>query len=165
MADLPALQAIRLRALTEHPLAFSSSPEQDRVQDAARMEPSLNGRNESIVLGAFARSAGNADALVGTAGLVREDSTKLRHSTLIWGMYVSPEVRRQGVGRALVTAAIDRARAWPGVVNVLLAVSARAPEARALYESLGFRAWGAQPRAIFHGGAFHDEVHMVLDID
>jgi RimJ/RimL family protein N-acetyltransferase len=160
MADLPALQALRSRALREHPVSFSSSPDQDRVQDAQRMQPSLSGLEESAVFGGFAELA-----LVGMAGVVREDSRKLRHSALIWGMYVAPEARRGGLGRALMNAALAQARAWPGVVNVHLAVSIAAPQARAMYDQLGFRAWGTQPRAIFHDGAFHDEVHMVLDID
>lgn len=158
-ADIPALQALRLRALREHPVAFSSSPEDDRVADADFMARSLADTQASAVFGAFEQQD-----IVGMVGVVRERQAKLRHSALVWGMFVAPEARRRGLGRRLMECAIERARAWPGVVRVQLAVSTTAPEARALYESLGFRAWGVQPEAVAHAGALHDEVHMSLDL-
>jgi len=41
-----------------------------------------------------------------------------------------------------------------------LGVSAEAPAAQALYESLGFAAWGREPRAIRTDGRDVDEIHM-----
>jgi GNAT superfamily N-acetyltransferase len=54
-------------------------------------------------------------------------------------LFVVPEVRRRGVGRALLTAA-RRAAADAGSGEVGLRVDDTAPEARALYASAGFRA-------------------------
>jgi hypothetical protein len=45
---------------------------------------------------------------------------------------------------------------------VELCVSERADEARALYLSLGFEAWGFQPCALKVGGECIAETHMTL---
>jgi ribosomal protein S18 acetylase RimI-like enzyme len=57
----------------------------------------------------------------------------------IHGLAVSPESRRQGIGRALLRAAIHDA-ADHGTAAVLLCVSVTNASAIALYESEGFRA-------------------------
>jgi RimJ/RimL family protein N-acetyltransferase len=77
-------------------------------------------------------------------------------------VFVEPAYRGNGLGRAVVTAAIDLARSWPGVDYVDLGASERAPEAQCLYENLGFRAWGREPEATEIGGRRYDEIHMTL---
>ena len=52
-------------------------------------------------------------------------------------MYVAPEARRRGAGRALVTALLDRAAAR-GTHVVIAAVTADNAASLALHESLGF---------------------------
>jgi ribosomal protein S18 acetylase RimI-like enzyme len=52
-------------------------------------------------------------------------------------LYVAPEARREGLGRTLVEAVIDRARER-GCRRVELDVSSENPAAMALYRSLGF---------------------------
>jgi GNAT superfamily N-acetyltransferase len=98
-------------------------------------------------------------------GLLRERALKARHLATIWGMYVTAAARGKGVGAALLGAAIERARSWPGVVQLQLAVSTGAPEAHRLYRRLGFREWGLEPRALQHNGTFVDERHMLLRLD
>jgi len=51
---------------------------------------------------------------------------------------VDPSVQRSGAGRAMVQAAIDRARREPGVHTVSLTTGQGWEAARALYESMGF---------------------------
>ena len=48
-----------------------------------------------------------AAALVGVVTVVRHDGLKVRHKADLVAMYVTPAVRGQGVGRALMEAAID----------------------------------------------------------
>ena len=52
-------------------------------------------------------------------------------------LYVAPEARREGLGRTLVEAVIDRARER-GCRRVELDVNSENPAAMALYRSLGF---------------------------
>lgn len=152
---------VRLRRamLLEAPFAFLSSPDDDIGSHTSKVRDSLAGGDGSAVFGAY------ASALVGAIGLYRERHAKSAHKAHIWGMYVAPAHRRLGIGRRLLTAAIDHARTLAGVSQILLGVSEMAPAARALYESVGFRTWGTERRAIAHDGRFADEHHMVLMLD
>jgi GNAT superfamily N-acetyltransferase len=104
------------------------------------------------------------DELCGMVGIIREAGAKERHRARIWGMYVAPPQRRRGLARALLQAAIDHARAWPDVDQLILSVTEAADPARRLYESAGFRVWGREPRALCWQGRFFDEDHLALDL-
>jgi RimJ/RimL family protein N-acetyltransferase len=158
--DAPALVALRREALAAHPLAFAASPEDDHALSPEFARVALADRDDQTVFGLFQ----GAD-LAGMAGLIRESRLKLRHKATIWGVYVTPRVRGTGQGRALVEAAIAHARRWPGVTQVQLTVSDTSLGARRLYEALGFRTWGREPRAFRWEGRFIDDHHMVLDLD
>jgi RimJ/RimL family protein N-acetyltransferase len=64
----------------------------------------------------------------------------------------------------LLDAAIARARAWPGVEQVQLAVMTANAPARALYVSAGFEVFGLERRALKVGDRYVDEEHMVLHL-
>jgi RimJ/RimL family protein N-acetyltransferase len=153
--------------LTESPWAFGASPEDDFARDPDAVAERL--ALESSALFAvedpgWGSGPGGTERpeLVAAAGVVRQTRAKFVHRARIWGVYVSPEHRRRGFGRAVVAAAIARASAWPGVDWVDLAVSERAPEARRVYERLGFVAWGREPEATQVGDRRYDEIHMTL---
>lgn len=66
---------------------------------------------------------------------------------------VSPDMRRKGIGRALLTAAMERGRKT-GIEKATLLVSPKNPPALRLYSSLGFK-----PTRMVH--AFdHNYLHM-----
>lgn len=157
--DAPPVVALRREALTSSPLAFGASLEDDRGLSLELMRSSLANVAGSAVFGAF-----DGEALVGMAGIMRLEKLKSRHRAMIWGMLVTPTARRRGLGAALVNAAIDHARSWPGVVQVQLSVFETAEAARRLYRLAGFREWGAEPRAIHWAGRFVTEHHLVLDL-
>lgn len=156
--DAERYSELRRRALAEAPLAFAASPEDDFVGSAAAVREQLRRGPGWAILGAFAE----AEALVGTVGLVRDRLRKAAHKAHLWGMYVAPGHRGHGVGAALVEAALAHARSLPGVSWVHLSVSAAAPEARRLYERAGFRRWGTEPEALRHDGRSADEHHLAL---
>lgn len=58
---------------------------------------------------------------------------------------VAPDARRHGLGRALVVALLDEARAR-GAAEVFLEVRADNPNAQALYSSLGFEQIAVRPQ-------------------
>ena len=63
---------------------------------------------------------------------------------LLEDLFVRPEAQGSGLGRALVTAAIERARAR-GCRRMELDADEHNAPARALYESLGFRSGAGEP--------------------
>lgn len=155
-ADAEAYAMLRREMLLEAPLAFTASPESDVASDAARVAAAL-AQPGFAILAAFEQAE-----LAAVAGLDREKQPKRAHLAWVWGVYTRPSSRRRGLGRKVVSAAIEAARGWPGVAGVQLAVSERSGAARALYESLGFVAWGVEPDAVRVGGQSSAETHMRL---
>jgi ribosomal protein S18 acetylase RimI-like enzyme len=102
--------------------------------------------------------------LVAIAGVRREPLAQVAHRAMLWGVYVHPAHRRGGLARRLLGAACAHARAQ-GVLQVHLAVNAGNPRALALYESLGFIAYGREPRTLCVDGVFYDEILMALPLD
>ncbi|HEX6945234.1 MAG TPA: GNAT family N-acetyltransferase [Casimicrobiaceae bacterium] len=152
--DFAAYRQVRLRALAEHPEAFTSSvEEEDSAAGDARLARRLAGSADRM-LGAF-----EADALVGTIGLSVDPRAKVRHRGLVVGMYVVPEQCGRGVGRALVEAQIAQART-AGLSGLHLTVTAGNDAARRLYERAGFAVVGRDPDAMRITGVSYDKLIM-----
>jgi putative acetyltransferase len=77
--------------------------------------------------------------VVGSVGL-RRDS---QDAYYLKRMYLLPELRGRGLGRALLAAALDHARA-SGARRVDLDTSPSMPDAQRLYERAGFRRTGTR---------------------
>ncbi|HVL32355.1 MAG TPA: GNAT family N-acetyltransferase [Actinomycetota bacterium] len=79
---------------------------------------------------------------------------------------VAREWRGRGVGSAMITSAIEWARAQ-GIVKVHLGVYGPNVDARRLYERLGFVVEGTRPRHYFHAtrGEVWDIVWMGMFLD
>lgn len=147
---------IRREALLDSPLAFASSLEDDHSSNLEKIREYLQQGPDSVIFGAF------IEELVGMAGLYRERHKKSSHKAHLWGMYVSPEHRRKGLGIQLVRAVINHAKTLPGVEYIHLSVSSAAPEAKHLYESVGFSIWGTESDALRYNNRAISEHHMVL---
>jgi ribosomal protein S18 acetylase RimI-like enzyme len=158
--DAAAYFALRREALLDAPLAFAASPEDDICSSVEAVRERLEcGPPDQVVLGAF------LPQLVAAVGIYRDRHLKASHKAHIWGMYVSPASRRQGLARELLAAAVRHAGALPQVEWVHLSVSSAAPAAQKLYEQAGFRVWGAEPDALRHEGRTVVEHHMILRLD
>ncbi len=156
-ADAPAFLDIRLRSLRDHPDAYASTPEEWGDDIAVYRE-----RIAALpVIGAF-----TGPRLVGMAivGVNARDKAKTRHKCELWSVYAAPEVRRQGVGRALVLRAIEEAR-QRGFEAIVLSVSNHNAAGKRLYASLGFVRFGTEPRHLkLPDGRYLDEDYMQLDL-
>jgi len=109
----------------------------------------------SASLGAF-----DGEELVGTVTVEFSAKPKTRHKAHLIGMYVTPSARGSGIGRALVDAAINIARARNGVSLMQLTVTEGNDSAVNLYQVAGFEAFGVEPMAILTPGGFKSKVHM-----
>lgn len=89
---------------------------------------------------------------VGFTGLARKDADTAKLRLVL----LEPEARGRGLGKRLVTTAIDCARAH-GDSAVELMTRDELTAARSLYASLGFELMDARPAAPY-GVAFHDEI-------
>ncbi|MFC4009684.1 GNAT family N-acetyltransferase [Nonomuraea purpurea] len=85
------------------------------------------------------------------------------HSAELGKIMAHPEARGLGLGRLVVTALIDSARA-AGIEMLTLGVRGNNHGAIELYESLGFREWGRLPNVIEVGTRRFDDVRMFVDL-
>jgi RimJ/RimL family protein N-acetyltransferase len=163
--DWDAFWALRLRALAEHPDAFGSELDETLAagEQAARERfAPLQDDPVNQIFGAFDQEG----TLAGVAGILGNDHRKMRHRVFVWGVYVVPEARGTGVGKALMGACVDHARATPGVLQVHLTVASHNAAAIAIYERCGFVRYGREPRSlILPDGREIDEDLMVLMLD
>jgi ribosomal protein S18 acetylase RimI-like enzyme len=79
-------------------------------------------------------------------------------------MYVSPESRGRGIGKALLEEAIEQARALPGVEDLILAVTVGNERARSLYLTVGFIPVVIDPRYIKVGERYFGIEWMQLPL-
>jgi ribosomal protein S18 acetylase RimI-like enzyme len=80
-------------------------------------------------------------------------------------MHVAAEQQGRGVGRALLRAALGRARQEPGLALIQLSVGSTNEPAKSLYASFGFETYGIERQAIFVDGEYFDEELMALKLD
>ena len=159
-ADARVLWDLRTTALRTEPDAFGESLEEHLQIPVETIATRLRPRgNDNFVLGAISDSA-----LVGMVGFYRDLHLKRCHRGWIWGMYVAPDWRRQGIGRLLVEELIRRAGQLSGLHRVLLSVSTTQSAASRLYASVGFSVFGTEPQALQVEGRFIDEHHMGLTL-
>lgn len=156
--DAEAWWRLRLEMLRNDPASFADSAEehQESTIEVARQHLAAGDPASHFVLGSF-----EAATLTGTAGFFRRRNHKERHKGHIWGVYVRPESRGKGAGRALLGELIRRARALDGLEQITLVASAHLP-ARKLYEAMGFQEYGLETRSLKIGAEYVDDVLMVL---
>jgi ribosomal protein S18 acetylase RimI-like enzyme len=150
--DVADYRAIRLMALATAPRSFGSRHAEEAARPLADFADLLG---TASVFGAFAGTT-----IVGVAGMTRETAPKRRHKGFVWGVFVDPARRGQGIAAALVTAMIEAARGE--VEQLTLTVAADNADAVALYQRLGFATYGVEPRSLKEDDGYTDQVLMAL---
>lgn len=158
--DAGEYQQIRLRAVEEHPEAFVPVPEEERkktLDEVTKRFATLWNKDNNFILGAFV-----GETIVGTAGFYQQELQKLRHKGIVWGVYVASGFRRLGIGRLLMEGILQSCRQLQGLEQILLSVAAENEQAKRLYDKLGFRTYGTEPRAFKLKDGYVDEEHRIL---
>lgn len=150
-------QELRLSALKTNPEAFGSTYERETAFSLETVAERLIPTEGKFVLGVFDDNG----ALVGIVTIVRENSLKTAHKANVYGMYVAPEMRERGVGRALMLELISKARRCQGLEQINLAVVSENIPAKKLYMSLGFEVYGVERNALKYNERYFDEDLMV----
>jgi RimJ/RimL family protein N-acetyltransferase len=157
--DAAAFSRIRFQAISDSPSAVWPTYEEEAKRTVEEIEARIQRTDTQVVFGAFIDTK-----LVGIAGLRREPLNQVKHKAVLWGVFVSPDRRREGLARKLFARVMSFARD-EGVLQIQLCVNAENVRARSLYRSLGFKPFGLEPRAMRVGNLYFDEEHMVLRLD
>jgi ribosomal protein S18 acetylase RimI-like enzyme len=157
--DAAELLRLLQQAVTEEPLAFVTSPEDEFVSSVGAVREQLERAPDTVIFGAFEHD------MVGMLWFAREARTKLSHKALIWRAFVRKEFRGRGIGGQLLQTAIAHARNLHGLAAIWLGVSDKSPDARRLYEKYGFRVWGIEPDCIRSDGESAQLYYMELRLE
>jgi ribosomal protein S18 acetylase RimI-like enzyme len=154
--DRVAFRALRQSALESNPQAYATSDEDWRNAPDEKIDALLDG-NGGVhpVFGVFADA--EETLLIGLVGLRRELRPTTRHKATVWGLYVSPERRREGVGSTLLAGLLEAAKELPDLEMVRLVVATEDAEAVRLFERSGFQLYGTEPRARRVGERYFDQ--------
>jgi GNAT superfamily N-acetyltransferase len=138
-----------------------------RDEDSFRISPGdesnapfpTEDRPDSFTLGAYL----DGD-LAGVVSFQREgrDREKLRHKGLLFRMYLSPNARGKGIGRALIEEVRARASGLGDIDQINLTVIAGNAGALRLYERAGFTPFATEADAVKWKGRSFAEHQMVL---
>lgn len=158
-SDVAEYRRLRLYGLRESPSAFGSSFEEESKRPPKAFVTRLENSDEKWTIGAF-----SGKRLIGVVTLARDASLKGRHKAGIYGMYISPGWRKKGIGRELLSRAIDIAKHLQGLKQLHLAVTSSNRPALRLYESVGFLSYGEEPRALFIRGRYYPEMLLCLSL-
>lgn len=161
-ADAAAYRALRLDMLALHPDAFTSDAEEEALRPlawTAQRLASAPDKPHELWLGAW-----EGAALLGCVGLSGRYRAKERHNATVVGMMVRPQARGQGLGRQLLAALLERARAMPTLAQIDLSVTQGNDSAQRLYEAVGFTVFGVHPAAIQVGGRYYAKLLMALPL-
>jgi RimJ/RimL family protein N-acetyltransferase len=156
--DAIPFNRLRRERLEQAPKAFAESIAEHEATPLSTVAARLSRSDDNFVVGAFTPER----ELTGMAGFARETRIKARHKAIIWGVYVRPRWRGQGVSRAILAELLNRARSLPGLEQIRLTVATSQDAAKRLYESLGFEVFGHERHALIVAGEYVDEDHMVL---
>jgi ribosomal protein S18 acetylase RimI-like enzyme len=154
--DAEKYREIRLEALQKHPEAYSSSYEEEIDSSIERYRTRLNDEHT------FTFGAIEENQLVGVVTLVVEKKKKINHRANIFAVYVNHSKRRSGIAKRLMKEAIKKAREIEGVEQIYLTVTASNEPAKNLYQTLGFKTYGLDKRALKIGSIYFDDELMML---
>ncbi|KIL34138.1 hypothetical protein SD71_20830 [Cohnella kolymensis] len=155
--DSESFWQLRLESLITSPETFGSTYKEDSVRPMEEVKARLAPSSSSFILGACTQDG----RIVGMLGFKQEQSIKVKHKGFLWGMYVNPMFRNQGIGKKLIVEAIKRAKSADGLEQINLGVVTDNASAKRLYQSAGFIVYGLEKNALKYNGEYYDEELMV----
>lgn len=153
--DALQLRGLRLHALKHEPDAFTVSYEEYRDMSHDDIARDIE---EDTYIGAFDAQG----RMVGISAYQIRRWRKQQHQAYLFGVYVHPDARGQGLSARMLDACL--AHAAGRVEMMILQVAVSNFPARHTYLKAGFQSYGVEPKALKIGDNYIDEEHMWLDL-
>ena len=149
---------LRLSCLKNVPEFFGSTYEEEVLNPKFMFETDIENESpDHAMFGAF-----DAERLIGIAGFNRMARQRASHRGELVQVYLEPGYRGQNVGERLIQRVLEYAFTLEGIEQVQLSVIARNTTAIKLYEKLGFKTFGVQPKYFKAGDEYMDQQFMQL---
>jgi len=159
LTDIDQFRALRLDALKDSPASFPG----DHATYVNRPKDFWEGRLKADENGTIF-FAENESQLIGMTGIRRGESSKIKHSGTIWGVYVRPEWRGLHIAESLIEVCTEWAKT-KGVNILNLGVTAASTSAVRCYQRCGFTICGTEPRGLFYEGKYYEGYFMFKLLD
>lgn len=111
--------------------------------------------SDNYILGSF-----QEQQLTGMLGLIRERKLNVAHKGTLWGFFVSPEYRNQGVGTQLVKEGLNLAQRMKDLNHLRLIVTEIDEIAKKIFEAQGFQSYGIEEAGLKSQGCFYNQIFM-----
>ena len=157
--DATQYKDLRLQAINDSPTSFCSSYEQEEIYTLQETEHNIRPQTDQFTLGAF-----DGQQLIGMVTFKRETNAKLNHKGRVMEMYVSPDMRNKGIGRAMLEELLRLLKESEGLEQLYLSVESTNIQVLELCKSLEFNQYATEKRAIKIDGNYYDELWMVKNL-
>ncbi len=149
---------VRLSCLKNVPGYFGSTYEEEVLNPKFIFETFIeNGSPDHVMFGAF-----DEEQLIGITGFNRMARQRAMHRGELVQVYVDSNYRGQNIGEKLIRGVLNYAFTLDGIEQVQLSVIADNRAAIQLYEKVGFKTFGVQPRYFKAGDTYMDQQFMQL---
>ncbi len=155
--DAAAFSALRREVTRENPVPMGLTFEEELTRTLEGFRAQLSAPLPNAVFGSFVEGELAATAVVSRSGQFPSS----HHKMAMWGVFTSPRLRRRGLSRQVVNAALEHA-SDNGVDRVNLQVYVPNEPAIKLYKAIGFVEYGVESEAICIDGQYHNGVLMTL---
>lgn len=152
--DFKLWKTIRLEALQNSPESFGSSYEEEILYTEEDWKKNLE---NNYIFGIFINNE-----LVASACYAPFSNLKGKHRGMIWGVYTNVAHRKKGLSKALMQKLISHAITKVGQLH--LSCTTTNQQAQNMYENLGFKIYGTDPKALKINDKYYDEYLMVLEL-
>ena len=137
---------------------FGSTYEEESLLLKLKFETYLeNNSQDHFMFGAL-----DDGKLIGIAGFNRMERRRAMHRGEIVQVYVDSKYRGQNIGERLIRSVLEYAFRLDGIEQIQLSVVAGNQTAIQLYEKLGFKTFGIQPKYFKIGDRYLDQQFMQL---